>query len=836
MMHSSLFVAAATLAAVTATTSPVPASLVYSAADASLTLSNGCVNVVFNLQRGSTDVVEGRFECDGAFAGVNVAAKLQGFSAAYRDAPQGMMQGAFAVVVTGDGVGVAETSTSATDLAAPLSFTVVANSSSYAAFSVGPLMDTSVRAGFVSRVATNLTFALSAGDRAFSVNASSTALRAFNTTVVRFATAWWPASAVAVYQRGVRQGFNNLGGAFIASVDAVTRWYSLGYGGAVDITPVAPITVQTIMFAGRTSGKRTGIDVVLAGGVPSDTWMDGFEHAGVTTVQPGALPSIALRVAPNAYDFPVGAMSTSTPTLPVDDARAIATGVYGSPMAALHSYDYSPETRIAPCIDSDGGVCYGGMYNFYDPDTFISISAMIQSYDTLVMDAARGLIETNGRFLCDGSRPGVCELGQMMHHFVPNCGGDPSCFCVTNPVNPAVQDCVTYQAISGAIQTGPNIFWTWAALRYAAASGNGTWLASNAPLLRRSMSFLLARLDASVGLFSVPGSLFIDTFKRANYTSDTNAAMVLLLQAMSDAETFLGNSSGAAAYAQLATTVAAAYNTYLLAPGGDHYCTNSNPVPGSPGTVVVCARDFVDYDSNLLAVAARIPNTTVAARVLARVDSGACAHPLGATYVSEVYYDAANCESGNTGDSDVTMGRIAWLDALARLRMSVDAQAGGSGDGGAAADAFRDLLLAPLQADLLTNTWLYERYTCQGTPTHNPYYIEMPEIVAMLVAEVKYGLTWSMMGMRVTPIDGAAAAPFAWAFGDLGALTYTHNAVTVTLNYAATKAFVFGGMAAGSYGVTVAGAPITTVTVGTDGMLSFSAAFAAGAAVSATLK
>lgn len=53
------------------------------------------------------------------------------------------------------------------------------------------------------------------------------------------------------------------------------------------------------------------------------------------------------------------------------------------------------------------------------------------------------------------------------------------------------QDCVTYYAISGATQTGPNIFWSLAALKYASVSGNITWLKQRMPHLRLALSFLL---------------------------------------------------------------------------------------------------------------------------------------------------------------------------------------------------------------------------------------------------------------------------------------------------------------------------------------------------------
>lgn len=99
--------------------------------------------------------------------------------------------------------------------------------------------------------------------------------------------------------------------------------------------------------------------------------------------------------------------------------------------------------------------------------------------------------------------------------------------------------------------------------------------------------------------------------------------------------------------------------------------------------------------------------------------------------MSEIYYDAANCVAGNTGDSAVTMGRIAWQDSLARQAVHDEA----------AVDMFLNVILAPLQNDQLRRTWLPERFTCQAQDAHNEYYFEYPATVALMLYEVKYGLS-----------------------------------------------------------------------------------------------
>ena len=70
------------------------------------------------------------------------------------------------------------------------------------------------------------------------------------------------------------------------------------------------------------------------------------------------------------------------------------------------------------------------------------------------------MIERSGSWLCIGEveKNNTCTYGQLPHHFVG-----------TTP---------TFLALSGATQTGPNTFWTKAALQYARNSGNLAWLKS----------------------------------------------------------------------------------------------------------------------------------------------------------------------------------------------------------------------------------------------------------------------------------------------------------------------------------------------------------------------
>ena len=111
-------------------------------------------------------------------------------------------------------------------------------------------------------------------------------------------------------------------------------------------------------------------------------------------------------------------------------------------------------------------------------------------------------------------------------------------------------------------------------------------------------------------------------------------------------------------------------------------------------------RDFVDYDSNLLA-AAFVPMSNERRRsILRRIDAGNCTHAAPGTYISEKLYgpkdvyscDAAKPEIQCVGDSRVSYGRVAWLDAITRKLV---------GDH----DAFERLCIAPIRSEVFK---LYE--------------------------------------------------------------------------------------------------------------------------------
>ena len=206
---------------------------------------------------------------------------------------------------------------------------------------------------------------------------------------------------------------------------------------------------------------------------------------------------------------------------------------------------------------------YNHTYNYFDPDNFISLSAVLYSGDAYLQQQARLVIERTGAFM-------LPDNGQLPHHF--------------EGLRPY------YVALSGETQTGPNVFWVKTALRYAAVTGDFGWLSAYMPTLRNASSFVFDLIDPEVNLIFAPGSLMIDVFIRNNYTTDSNAMVVGLLNDFAGAERLVGDESRAQELEQLAVKVSDAINQKLwasAAAGDDHFITQLN-TDGS-------TRDFVDY-------------------------------------------------------------------------------------------------------------------------------------------------------------------------------------------------------------------------------------------------
>ncbi len=558
---------------------------------------------------------------------------------------------------------------------------------------------------------------------------------------------------------------------------------------------------STTVLVSRNDGDKegwSGFQEVLVVGFPThpefyDHWTSGWKSAGIhDTAAEGdgwrekRTWSTTLTMFAHDLDYPVGTLGgsegsstgvTKGSNLPDDDLHAFMTGIYASPVGCLCTHVSAVEERISvgqiatTIARPDRG--YAGTYNYFDPDNYINTAALLWSGDRFLQEQVRMVVERSGDFL---GGDGAVDAGQLPHHFEG-----------TTPV---------FQALSGEVQTGPNIFWILTALNYAKSAQNYAWLRGYMPKLRVASNFLFNLLQeipplstraehASAGetLASVPGSLMIDVFLRNNFTTDTNAMLVGFFQEFAAAEEYVGNNTGAERLRSLSDGVKRAMNNHLWcrsgdnatcsagasasasacasadeAAAGDHFVTQWNGVEsmdtlGAPTDASY--RDLVDYDSNLIAVAHGIPTDSDdgfsgddgrrARRILARIDGNTASGSGGqcrasSSFVSERYYGPDDCTDGNTGDSWCAMGRVGWFDALSRRAV---------GD----VKGFDSLLLEPLKRELLSTTWMHERLNCDGSQMLNrtAMYFEYPSVTAMFVRSIRYGIDFGYGRFSVAP-------------------------------------------------------------------------------------
>jgi len=531
---------------------------------------------------------------------------------------------------------------------------------------------------------------------------------------------------------------------FFGSTDKWLRTYLLGTDennddtrGCIDIVDESDCAASTsnehtlVMLNSdnlKTLPFRSGLHGILVGSVSSrDYWSSGYSSADNTNLPEETQTwSRKWRISANDRNFPAATLpSGSVVNMADPDIEGFMTGIYANAVPCLCTYPNEVSNgehvaQIATTLRYQDYRGYNHTYSYFDPDNYFGVSAILFSGDAYLQDQARRVIERNGDFL-------NTETGQAMHHFE---GVVPQ-----------------YTALSGEKQSGPNIFWTKTALQYAAVTGDLDWLGGYMKTLRLSSSFVFDLIEEDSNLLLAPGSLMIDVFIRSNYTADSNSMVVGFLKDFAQAERLMGNSTRADELEAQAERVSGAVNEQLWAgedAGADHFITQLNP----DGTT----RDFVDYDANLIAVANGVSDEARSRLIQKRVDSGPCsgASGAGAQWVSEVYYGPDDTTDGNVGDSNCSMARIGWFDALGRKRL-------GSRDD---LEYFENRILLPLQSDVLQYTWLHERYGCDGLQQdwRTMYYFEYPSFVAMLTREMRYGVSLQLNSVEVAPFTSTAAA------------------------------------------------------------------------------
>jgi hypothetical protein len=550
---------------------------------------------------------------------------------------------------------------------------------------------------------------------------------------------------LGIFQRGVMQYIAGQGQSF-TSRNPLRVFYTMDRdNGSIAIVPEDPAGIAETTLVSSSDAHVTGIELhPRQTAATADKWIALTKSAPVIE-KDSPFDSHTMRFRLYANDLPYPVFHPENKIVNEDspqsrDSQAYFTGVYGSAAGVLGSY-LEPGSGY-PTLSTPKRA-YGSGFDFFDPDSWEIVTTLSYSGDPLLQNEARKILER--------SEAGMLPDGQIPHHF---------------------QDGVpVYLSIAKSKQTGPNLFWTLAALEYAAATGNEAWLREHYVDLQKATEWILKQFDAREQLLNVEGPLFIDVFKRSGYTLDTNAVAILLMERMSDAAAFCHDPASQTRYLDYARRIKAGLNQHLWN-GSDHFITQVNP----DGT----RRDMVDYDGNFAALAfGVVDDRATEQKILYRLDSGPHTHPGGrGTWVSEKYYGKNDCYGGNTGDSNVAMGRIWWLDSLTRVRL---------GD-----HAMFDNLLDNMEGDLLRETWMYERYNASGGPAHNPYYHEYPEIISMVLREQRYGVH---LGMHEVRIDPFGLKRFQMHLGTLQ-VDYSPEDISLEIPGSSERIFAIGGLPA----------------------------------------
>jgi len=446
---------------------------------------------------------------------------------------------------------------------------------------------------------------------------------------------------------------------------------------------------------------------------------------------------------------------------PIEDARTHYTALYASSMATLGGYLVTGSAYPTIAMPTR---TYWTLHTFFDPDTWSTVGTLAFSGDSYA--------EREARRILNRAVSGMLDTGQMPHHFD---GEEP-----------------LYVAISGAAQTGPNLFLTLAALDYVSATGDTDWLRSVWPSLVKAIDWVADFYDDDRRLLNVIGPLWVDVFRREGYTFDTNAAAVHVLERVADAADHLGEPSTARRYRQIAEAIRGGLESLWSV---DHYIT-------ARGRDWDTIHDMVDSES-YLAVGFGLVDSARAATIIERMDKVDHMHPAGrGTWVSEVYYGVDECYLENIGDSASGMGRLWWGDLLARVAISDFA-------------TFSTMFEA-VRSDQVEKTWMSERYGEHGQLMRAPGYHEYPEILDKMMREGYYGLTLTLAAVTVRPMR---RRPFGFSTGRIS-LDHSPERVEILVPGEGERRYTVGGLSAGrSY-------TVNAMSLITDGLgeLSFTAA------------
>ncbi|MGH8024137.1 MAG: hypothetical protein ACRED1_11175, partial [Limisphaerales bacterium] len=692
------------------------ASPSFSVTDHRLIMANGFVHLDFNERHPSIDVVRADFSGQGHY-GDNLLATNP-------------LAGAGIVLETVDPDGTIHRSSA---VSASITYKIVKRNTNELMVRIQGIRDRKFR----PRATGVWTLTLRAGSREFSLAAQTTIRRSEPVKAIElsvFANQWF---MNGFFKKGVVQYVNCANQTFFTTNRLETFYTMDNRRGSIALVPDA--STDTNAWAMRSLGADggVGIQAILAGRerAPGQWRAAGWTAAPAVAPRAGAVYETSMDIFANNYAFPDFAIAPDN-AMPLMDLKTFYTAIYGSAAGVLGTFMH--DGSAYPTLATPR-YAYGNLYTFFDPDSWSTVNALSYSGNPYLQDQARRIVELAGACL---------KQGQVPHHFID---GKP-----------------TYIAISKATQTGPNIFWVLAAIDYADATGNESWLREHYRQLKAATDWVLDCYDPNRKLVKVGGPLFIDVFIRRGYTLDSNAMLLRLLPEMAAVSGFCGDPAAAARYARLRKAIQEGINAGLW-DGRDHYITQRN--------ADWSARDMVDYDGNYAAVAFGAANREQAEAIMRRLDSGPHTHPGNrGTWVSEKYYGPRDCFGGNTGDSATAMARIWWLDMAARRA---------TGDVTNFYKYFR-----PIQGDLLRRTWLSERYDARGKPIRAPYYHEYPEITAMILREMVDGIGIKINQIQIKPFG---IRSFDYQMGNI-AVSYRQERVSLHIPGRTERAYEICGL------------------------------------------
>lgn len=206
------------------------------------------------------------------------------------------------------------------------------------------------------------------------------------------------ASLYGLFDRGVVQ-MMSYEDHCLTAVDTMPRSYFIGNGTALDVVFSSETSVNSdVILMTQHRNSAAGLLNIVVGNISPNGTSLNYDLAWKSCVKTfeslddvevdvpsGTKWAVDVELSPNNFNFPVYSMAdvSSQPALfSMDDLATYMTGVYASPAGCLKSYYQDWQGTIAPTIaHPDTG--YSPDTNFFDPDNYISLSALLCKFQLL---------------------------------------------------------------------------------------------------------------------------------------------------------------------------------------------------------------------------------------------------------------------------------------------------------------------------------------------------------------------------------------------------------------------------------------------------------------------